>query len=54
MNNRNLAIIWWPTLIRAEILSLEKMAIYQEHFQQLVLDLIEHRSFLFAEDAVHV
>ena len=47
MDSKNLARCWWPTLIRMEYDSFEKMTKYSRIPEEILQTLIEQCSFFF-------
>ena len=53
MDSKNLAICWWPTLLRYDFGDLEKFEDMRPHFEEIVQTMVHQYSSLFGsqEDA---
>ncbi|ESO97484.1 hypothetical protein LOTGIDRAFT_115014 [Lottia gigantea] len=49
MDSGNLAICWWPTLMRLEFKSYENMALYTRYPVEILMTMIEQCNFMFHE-----
>ncbi|XP_074660547.1 rho GTPase-activating protein 190-like [Tubulanus polymorphus] len=47
MDSRNLAIVWWPTILRPDFTSFEKMAESSKFLEEIVFLFIEQYGFFF-------
>ena len=47
MEPRNLAICWWPTLMRPQVTSFDKIMLISKASEEIILDLIQHHEFYF-------
>ena len=50
MDSKNLAKIWWPTILRPEFPSFETMAQSSQYLEQIILMLIDNHEFFFDLD----
>ena len=49
MDSKNLAICWWPTLLRYEFGDLCKFEAMRPHLEEIVQTMIDQFSFLFRD-----
>ena len=49
MDSKNLAICWWPTLLRYEFGDLCKFEAMRPHLEEIVQTMIDQFSFLFCD-----
>ena len=47
MDSKNLAICWWPTLLRPEFTSFEKMTMVSKQLEDIIAYLIDEPDFFF-------
>lgn len=47
MDSKNLAICWWPTIIRPELTNIEDMRKVTEAMQEITITMIEQHGFFF-------
>lgn len=47
MDSKNLAICWWPTIIRPALTNIEEMRKVTEAMQEITMTMIEQHGFFF-------